>query len=149
MLLFPATYLVHIAEEYAAGEGFPAWLSRVAGVSFAPEQFLLLNALFWLLMLGIIALAQAWAHGSVLLVALGTLVLVNAGLHMGGTLYSSAYSPGLLSAVLLWLPLGGSTLHRAWAHLPRGRFALGVGTGFAGHALVSLLALNLGRWFPP
>ena len=147
--LFPATYLVHIAEEYAAGEGFPAWLSRVAGIVFTPGQFFVLNAAFWLAMVSAVALARSWARGSVLLVALGTLVLLNTVLHTGGTLYSGTYSPGLLSAVLLWLPLGCSTLLRARVHLPRRSFALGVVAGFAGHALVSWLALNLGRWFPP
>jgi hypothetical protein len=50
--LFPATYLAHIAEEYWGGEGFPRWISRVAGATLTTPEFLTLNAVAWVLMAG-------------------------------------------------------------------------------------------------
>ena len=43
--LFPATYALHIAEEYWGGEGFAAWVSRFARTPLTEDLFLLLNAI--------------------------------------------------------------------------------------------------------
>ena len=41
--LLPATYSVHILEEWRGGEGFPAWWSRLMGAELSVERFLALN----------------------------------------------------------------------------------------------------------
>jgi len=41
--LFPASYAVHIAEEFWSGEGFPSWASRHTGLDFDPSRFLAIN----------------------------------------------------------------------------------------------------------
>lgn len=40
ILLFPCTYLVHIAEERWCGELFFNWLNRVAGAKMTEHSFL-------------------------------------------------------------------------------------------------------------
>lgn len=41
------------------------------------------------------------------------LILVNAGLHTGATLVFRRYAPGLVSALLLYVPLGAAALYLA------------------------------------
>jgi hypothetical protein len=139
--LFPATYLAHIAEEYWGGEGFPRWISRVAGATLTTPEFLTLNAVAWVLMagamVGVVRGLWRWP-----LVAFGLVVLLNALLHAGGSVVTRSYSPGLVTGLLFWLPLGAFTLWRAWADVPRRTFWTGVAVGLAMHAVVSLLALG-------
>jgi hypothetical protein len=140
--LFPATYLAHIAEEYWGGEGFPRWVARVAGAALSEGEFLTLNALAWVLMVGAIVAAArgVWRWP---LVAFGLVVLLNALLHVGGSVITRSYSPGLVTGLLFWLPLGAVTLGRAWRGVPRRTFAVGVIAGLIAHAVVSLLAFGL------
>jgi hypothetical protein len=85
-------------------------------------------------------------RAALLVVALGVLVLINMLLHVGGTLGSGSYSPGLVSAALLWLPLGLFALRWSWRRISRSRFAVGAALGVVGHGLVSLLALRVNLW---
>jgi hypothetical protein len=140
--LFPATYLAHVAEEYWGGEGFPRWISRVAGAALSEEAFLTLNALAWVVMVVAIA-AVARGLWRWPLVAFGLVVLLNALLHAGGSVITRSYSPGLVTGLLLWLPLGAVTLRRARREVSRRTFAVGVMAGLLAHAVVSLLAFGL------
>ncbi len=38
--VFPLTYLIHIAEEYWGGEGYPAYILRLRGVHMSTARFL-------------------------------------------------------------------------------------------------------------
>lgn len=136
--LFPATYVLHIVEEYRGG--FYVWLSRVAGVDLSREDFLAINAAALVVMTGGIALA--WAGVAPWLVAaFATIVTVNGLLHLGGSLLTQSYSPGVITGTLLWLPLGIYTLGRARRDLSRRQLAAGVSAGVLLHGLVSLIAL--------
>lgn len=140
--LFPATYLLHIAEEYWGGEGFYRWISRFTGAELAPEQFLTLNATAWIFMVVGIAI-MLWTNSwRWLLVAFGTVVLLNGLAHTVGSLITRSYSPGLLSGLFCWVPLGIVTLLRAWKSAPPSIFITGVIVGIGIHAVVSLLALQ-------
>jgi hypothetical protein len=74
--------------------------------------------------------------------AVATVTAMNGMLHVFGTLVSGSYSPGVISGVLLWIPLGVYALRRTHGALPRGEFYAGVVLGFAAHGLVSWLAFN-------
>lgn len=43
--LLPATYLIHLLEEYFGGEGFPVWLSRFMNANLSAADFLLINGI--------------------------------------------------------------------------------------------------------
>ncbi|MBI1765815.1 MAG: HXXEE domain-containing protein [Acidobacteria bacterium] len=138
--LFPLTYLVHIAEEYAGG--FYHWMARVVGAELSAQTFLSLNAIFWVVMTAAVTIAVWTQAADWLMVALGAVVLINGSAHTIGSLITRSYSPGLLSGLCLWAPLGVWTLRRAWRSLPRGQFSAGVLAGIALHGLVFLLALK-------
>jgi hypothetical protein len=135
--LFPITYAVHIAEEYAAG--FPRWLATVSPAQLSDRDFVAINAIAMLIMILAVAISVnrvvRWP-----LVALGTLVTLNATLHIAGTLLTS-YSPGVITATFIWLPLGLFTLRRLRTEVDAPVYAWGIAAGFAGHALVSAIAI--------
>jgi hypothetical protein len=141
--LFPATMIIHVAEEALTGETFPRWISRVTGVDLAFGEFLALNAIAFSVIVTGTVLALRLQRGGWALAALGTAVVANALLHLGGTALTRSWSPGVASATLLWLPLGAYALHWTWRHAPRVDLAIGLVIGFFAHGLVSLsLALS-------
>jgi hypothetical protein len=143
--LYPAAYSVHVVEELAAGEGFRTWIGRVGVGDVSLAGFLLVNAIgltvFVAGVAGVAGVARRQAGGAVA-IGLATVVLVNAGLHLLGTLVTGVYSPGLVSGIVLYVPLGTLTLLRAAGQASGATRAWGVLVGLAAHALVSGLALS-------
>ena len=139
-LLLPASYLLHLVEEWFGGEGFAAWTERALGQPVSTTRFLILNAVVWpsfaaLTLAAIKRPAVAW-----FLTSFGTIVVINALLHALGTLASSSYSPGLVTGLLLYLPLGSLAIHRGRQELSGGAFARAVFLGVAAHIVVALIA---------
>jgi hypothetical protein len=138
--LFPATYAVHILEEWRGGEGFPAWFSRVMGVELSVERFLALNAFALAGMTLGVALAVLFRRMRWLVVGFGAVVVLNGLAHVAASVVTRSYSPGVVSGALLWLPLGAWTLAAGRKGLSRRDFGAGVVVGLAMHAVVTLLA---------
>ena len=143
--LFPATYALHILEELWGGEGFTAWMARVAGVELAPGRFLVWNALALLSMAAGVLLAERFRHLRWLLVAYAVAFLLNALSHLAASLYTASYSPGLVSSLLLWLPLAALTLLGFRKTLTRRGRRAGVLVGLLMHCVVLALTLLGGR----
>lgn len=139
--LFPATYAVHLAEELWGGEGFIAWLARVAGIELGAGQFLLWNALALLLMSASIFLIMRFKRLRLLLLAYGAAFLLNALSHLIAGICTISYSPGVLSGLLLWLPLGALTLLRFGKTLSRRQRLAGFVIGALMHCTVVSLTL--------
>ena len=139
--LFPATYCVHILEEWRGGEGFPAWFSRVMGAELSVERFLALNAYALAGMTLGVVLAMFFRQMRWLLVGFGAVVFVNALAHLAASAATRSYSPGAVSGVLLWLPLGAWTLAAGRRGLSRRDFGVGLAVGILMHACVTLLAV--------
>jgi hypothetical protein len=95
----------YIAEEFWR---FPLWASTYFAPGFTTHRFVVANALIMLVLLGLTGLVSAvrvravdfvyfcWISGQ---------LFHNALFHMGTTAYFGVYSPGLLSAILLYLPV--------------------------------------------
>jgi hypothetical protein len=104
--LFPAVYALHIVEEY--GTSFPAWMTRHMHASMDNAGFLLNNALFMAILLATTAWASAsrsrlsafvflsWASGN---------LFWNFIFHLVTTIHADSYSPGLVTASLLYYPV--------------------------------------------
>jgi hypothetical protein len=137
--LFPAGYAAHIAEEWRAGEGFPAWWSRVAGAEMPVGRFLALNVLALAGMALGAVLVLLFRKLRWLLVAFGASVVLNAVSHLAACVVTRSYSPGAVTGALLWLPLGAWTLSAARRDLSRRDFAAGLIVGLAMHAVVVLM----------
>lgn len=105
-LLMLLAAIVHVAEEALTG-WIPWAQSFVPGVTRL--QFWTMNALFLM-----ICAAACLTTGGFLTLTVASLLFINAWVHIGPTIVQRRRSPGVLSAVLLYLPLSALTFHRAW-----------------------------------
>ncbi len=139
--MFPITYLIHIAEELYGGEGYPAYLERLRGIHITPERFMLAQGIGLVLMVLGILLARRLSFPNLFSVVLGTTVLVNGLTHTVQTIYHGEYVPGLVTGLLIWLPLGVLTLVRFRKSLNNGRYLLAIALGIGINVLVELLIM--------
>lgn len=141
--LFPISYLIHIMEEYWGG--FPAWIARFWGVESSLSNFLSWNGGAWVMMtVGVILVLKTKSYRW-LLVSFGTVVLVNGLVHAIASVLTLSYSPGLISGLLLFVPLGAITLKRARANMNRRTFRAGLIVGILMHGVVVLLAFGFAK----
>jgi hypothetical protein len=146
--LYPATYAIHLLEELWGGEGFTAWLARVAGVQLSAHKFLVWNALALSLTALGVWLASRYTRLRWLPLAYAVAFLLNALSHLAASLYTISYSPGLVSGLLLWLPLATLALLNSTRTLGRRARRAGLVVGLLMHAVVVMLTLlgeRLGR----
>lgn len=143
--LIPLTYLIHIAEEYWGGEGYPAYIYRLRGVHLSPTRFVVAQAIgFGLVTIGII-LARQFNFPSMMLVILSTTVMGNTLTHSFNALMSLSYNPGLLSAVLIWMPMGIFVLVRFRSEMSRQRYWLAIAIGVGINVVVGVITMRGGR----
>ncbi len=144
--LFPLTYVIHIAEEFWAGEGYTARLARQKGVHLSATRFFALTGFgLSMIILGIL-LANTLNFPQFLLTIFGSLVLANGLSHTLTAAIKFKYNPGLISAILLWIPLGIMTIWLLKATMNRSRFTLAVLIGLAIQVTVSFLASRGGNF---
>ena len=145
--LFPLSYLIHIAEEYWGGEGYPAYILRLRGVHMSTARFLAAQSVgFMLVTVGVI-LARRLKFLPMMLVILGTVVAVNALTHIvTAALSSFSYGPGLVSSIIVWGPLGVATVIRYKPAIddPR-QYWLAIAIGVTINVIVGILTMRGGR----
>ncbi|MEX0787693.1 MAG: HXXEE domain-containing protein [Anaerolineales bacterium] len=142
--LFPVTYLAHILEEALMGDRFSFWARRITGREMSRRAFLTLNGLLLAAMTGGILLIRArqWVW---LVPALGILVAVNGFGHLIGAISSRAYAPGLITGVVMWIPLGSIALLGSTIWLTPGAWSLGVVAGLVMCGLIFALGFGSSR----
>ena len=143
--VFPLTYLLHIAEEYYVGGGYAAYLVRLRGLQISTSLFLAAQGVGMVLMIAGIFLARRFNFRHTLIVILGAVVLVNGITHLVMSLADWGYGPGLLTSLLLWIPLGGATLFHFKGRISNRKFWLGVASGVGVNASIVLLEIIGGR----
>lgn len=144
-LAFLLTYLFHIAEEYWGGGGYSAYLLKSHFVEMSPARFLALQSLGMFLMFAGVAISMPLSFPITMLTIIAAIVLANALVHGARSLSGRTYTPGLITAILLWLPLGAGWLFSAWNVMPGGRFLFAVMIGVSISLLVEIIAMRGGR----
>ena len=144
--LFPLSYLIHIAEEYWGGEGYPAYLLRLRGVHMSTGRFLAAQSVgFVLVTIGVI-LARKLKFLPMMLVILGALVAGNALTHTVTALSILEYGPGLYSSIFVWGPLGIATMIRYKKAIDeQWQYWLAIAIGIGINVVVGVLAMRGGR----
>jgi hypothetical protein len=140
--LFPVAYLIHAVEEFFGGAGLSLAPARMRGFNLTPVQFIVINASAFVLLCVGIWLARRRGFPHLLVVILGTIMLVNGLLHVSTALRTSAYTPGLITSPLVFIPLGAWSLWRLRADMRPARYLTGFLTGAGIHVIISLLAHN-------
>jgi len=140
--LFPVAYLVHVTEEFFGGAGLSLAPHRMEGFNLTPLEFILINCVGASLLLFGLVYAQRRGFPHLLMIILSTIFLVNGLLHLINSLRMGAYTPGLITSPLVFVPLGALTLYRLWGDMSRVRYGCGVALGAGIHLAISLLAHN-------
>ena len=140
--LFPAAYSLHILEEWFGGA--PEWLAILGGQPLPRSAFIIFNVSALTAMIVAVRSATRCEARGWMAIAVSTVVLSSGVLHVLGTIATGSYSPGLVTGVILYLPLGQLALLRAW-HQARAAFARGVWAGIAVHAIVFAVVLAFVR----
>lgn len=126
--LLPASYVLHILEE---GERFRTWAEMYWGPSsHAAKYFVVANAGLMSLML----IASLWfvlkpeKGGIIAGLAAGSWAVTNALIHIGYTLATGVYSPGVVTACLFYFPITVYlySLVRSEGNLTARRFVLSI-----------------------
>jgi O-antigen ligase len=141
--LFPASYAIHIAEEGLAGERFYRWVRRVSGREVSPGVFIGANLAFEAAMIAAVRRVRVREDTAWLVPALGTITAMNGIGHLVGSVASRSYSPGLVSGIAVWAPLGLYAVVRSRRVLPRPVWRRGVTAGALILGGVVLVALPL------
>lgn len=141
--LLPPAYAAHILEEWFGG--FPAWIGLVVGSPLPRVWFIVINAIAMAMAIAATRASTTredfgWAG-----IGVAAVLFVNGFAHALGTVIMRTYSPGLITGVVLYVPLGGLVLLRASTQAQPGAFGRGVAVGLAAHALVFVLAASLAR----
>ena len=141
--LFVPAYLAHLGEEFFAG--FPDWIRLIVGRPLPMTAFIAINAVALCLLIAAVRTAIRRESAGWMAVAIAAIVTLNALLHLLGSFATGTYSPGLITGVVLYLPLGQLTLLRAWHQQAPSAFARGVAVGVFIHAVVAAVAFAATR----
>jgi hypothetical protein len=139
------TYLIHVAEEYWGGEGYPAYILRLRGVHMTTTRFLLAQGVGVVLVTIGVILARRFNFAQMMLVILGAIVLVNGITHTVTALSIMSYGPGLWSSIFVWLPLGIYTLIRFRKGVSTKKYWIAVAIGVGVNVVVGILTMRGGR----
>lgn len=138
--LIPIVILIHQLEEYFGG--FPIWYSNLLNANLSNGDFIVINAV-GLFLFTVIALSYLLNQNNFILVALGTLVFVNGVVHLSLSIFTLSYSPGTISGVVLFIPLGMLIYKKILPRLPAGERIIAIATGIMVLLAVSLVARNI------
>jgi hypothetical protein len=104
--LMPAAYFLHIIEEYVGG--FPAWVTRDVHGSFDDAGFAINNFAFMVILLTLVYVTfrkSTPLRGVLLVVFASANLFWDALFHLVMTPILNRYSPGLVTATLIYYPI--------------------------------------------
>ena len=139
------TFAVHLAEEFWGGIGFSAWVRLHSGIPLTEAIALRLNATFFVVMAVPVTVGWLYRPARWLFVPLGAAELTNGVLHLITSLLTLSYSPGVVSGVLLWIPLGIHVIRTANRIWPTPQIVAGALLGLFLHLLVIATAYGATR----
>jgi hypothetical protein len=144
--IFLAFLEIHLTEEFLGGirPGFDS--DKLHGMDLSPIGFVRTNMVAAVSLAIGIVLALRLGFPQFVLVSLSTFMLVNAGRHCVKSIKDLAYSPGLITAILVFIPLGAFTLLRLEPRMKLFRFGLALGLGLIFQFGASFIA-HRGRQF--
>ena len=107
--------------------------------------YLVINGIaFLLVVIGIRAAVRSERSGWIG-IAIATIALVNTLAHAAGAALTSSYSPGLISTVVLNVPLGTLTMIRGFDQTPAAQATRGIVAGIAIQVVVFVVAFASAR----
>lgn len=136
----PIAYALHIVEECAGG--FAGWVTHVVGGSMSGIAFAANNAAFMLILVGLTtwtAFTRSGLAAFLLVLGASANLFWDFLFHLFTTVAFDRYSPGLLTAVLLYFPIsvavGAAALRDRVLGLRAFSIAVALGAGLMGFVI--------------
>lgn len=145
--VFMIIFVVHLTEEFWAGVALSTNPDRMRGANLTPRQFIILTGFGVLLMLLGLIIAKRFRFLEWIMVCLGAIIFVNGFVHIFGSVRLIRYTPGLITGVLLFIPLGAATLLNLKGNMSAKRYWLAFSVGVLIHIAVLILARSGGKLF--
>jgi Protein of unknown function with HXXEE motif len=141
--LIPPAYLLHLLDEYFLGVGLPDWLSDLFKTNLSKSDFIIINSIGLTATFVIVILNSLNKVNEFLIVALGSLFFLNGLIHLLASVLTVTYSPGTISGVILYIPLGVLIFRKILPLLPEQQRPLSIVTGIIAHVIISLIAFSI------
>jgi hypothetical protein len=126
--LFPLSYAIHFSEEFLTQAPVLLWSVRLDRARAQPA-FVAASVVALALMIAGVSLAQRGPRFHWIVPALAVAVLLNTTGHLVGSALAGAYSAGMMTAVIFWIPLALLTLLRAVDQASAKQLATGIAVG--------------------
>jgi hypothetical protein len=126
--IFATVMVIHLTEEFCGGMR-SSDRDKLHGLDLSRGGFIRTNLVAVLGLIVLIVIAVKMGFPQFLLVSLGTFILVNGMRHAVKSLREITYSPGLITGILVFLPLGVLTLIRLEPAMSIVRFGAGMLAG--------------------
>jgi hypothetical protein len=137
--IFAAVLVIHLIEELWGG-----LRSRdphnLKGLDLSRRGFIFTNLFALILFAAGSVLAMGLGFPQFLLVGLATFVLVNGLGHLLTSIKDATYSPGLVTGLLVFIPLGVFLLIKLHSNMSNLRFAAAIAAGLGMQVTASLVA---------
>lgn len=147
LLLFLGVYLLHLFEEFLAGVRLSRGLSQMCGVNMTARQFIVAAIIAVAFLTTGIYLTLLFHFPQWSLAGLATVMLINGFSHTITSARRWEYTPGLITGILIFIPLGFIMLFRLYELMRFSRFFGAVLAGIGVYVLISLLGRKGGRMF--
>jgi len=104
--LLPLTFFIHPLEELFGGVGLLEWFSTLFRADLSFGDFIIINTIGFFIMI-MVAISHTFGKGNTTVnVALSMLLFLNGIIHILINMFTLFYSPGSISGLLLYIPLG-------------------------------------------
>ena len=139
----PIAYLIHLSEEYFSGGGFPMWFSGIFKTSLSSNDFIIINSVGITATLIIVILYSLNKVNHFFIATLGTLFFINGLIHLFASVTTLEYSPGTLTGIVIYLPLGYVVFKKIFQLMPRQQRGISIITAILLQIAVAIIALNI------
>ncbi|NNF17780.1 MAG: HXXEE domain-containing protein [Gammaproteobacteria bacterium] len=139
-LLLPFAYLLHLAEEWFGG--LSRWSLQVLGNEISIERFIMINALAFPAFLAGTWAAFYSARMVWFVVMLATVLGLNGVVHALATLGFGLYAPGVITGVVVYMPLSFVVLMACKPRISKTVFYAAMLSGVVFHGLISFFAFS-------
>ena len=139
--MIPATFFFHLLEEFFGG--FSIWFSELFNADLSKGNFIAINAVALTI---ILILAILYSYGKIkriVLVVLGAMFFLNGVLHLLLSIFTMKYSPGTITGLILFVPLGVLIYKNVFPSLTRADRRNGILMGSLILMGVFFIALNI------
>jgi len=137
----PVAYLFHLTDEYFFG--FHQWFSGIFDVNLSLNDFIIINSIGFIATVAVATLYSLNKLNHFAIAVIGSLFFINGIIHIAASIFTASYSPGTLSGLLFYVPLGYLIYKNFFPHLQKQQRSLCMATAICIQIVVAVVALSI------